>query len=817
MSEKEKIVDGNITWDSKKKWLKIRWVTKKGMKLPSVVEKQHTALSKKVASFTGKEDLKVQVKLGNDGKPVSVWCPDEQPPIATESAPAIAVHIPTEFHNPYNFIPAPPRKGIPSDSELTDRDPIWHSRLEPKLWTGRIYIKMTAKSPLLVPDAADTNPADTKEQEHKLYPLRLDSDGRPLIPPTSVKGMLRSAYEAVTDSRMCIFSEKEHGVPLGMRRDSHSGIDMVPVRVVRHSDGSLQAELFLGTTTINPDGSGEPVKDGKTGCATMYAAWLPEYHHGSDSVRNFPQLHHGDFLKEFTAVRQSHTKGTVFDYWRVVPDDDKTTKGERKIFTNGWVCITGRNMPRKHDERVFFNENGRSGPLLPIPEDVKKRWSQLIEDYYNANSNDMAHEATHPPALVNGHSPEEQYEYSRHITHHDRENELREGTLCYASLEKNNNNGWELRALYPVIISRGLQDASPEELLDKSLQQADTLQELSPADRVFGWVRDSSEQKKDNASAYRGNIRIGKVHCETDACLAVLNLADDTHPEGLPLAILGQPKPAQARFYVAANDKGDAQRDRKTDAGFEHGKGLRGRKVYPHQRVPDGYWNDPCTDRTQKDPLQGWYQEYHRPGNVRDSQNRSISAWVQPGTEFSLDIDVKNLSDVELGALLWLLSLPDGQYLKFGGGKPLGFGSVHLSIDWDRTALAMGTSWSAYYASLLGEAPSEGQERVKKTVGSYQEAMTQAFRSPFNVIPFIRAFVTAAEGLSGSVPTHYPRVKQSDANLSTAPSVEGEGYEWFAANEQHSKDHPLQGWALPDLISGRGLPYLEPAKNKKKQ
>lgn len=40
-----------------------------------------------------------------------------------------------------------------------------------------------------------------------------------------------------------------------------------------------------------------------------------------------------------------------------------------------------------------------------------------------------------------------------------------------------------------------------------------------------------------------------------------------------------------------------------------------------------------------------------------------------------------NLSAVELGALAWLLSLPKEHFFRFGGGKPLGFGSVRLDLE----------------------------------------------------------------------------------------------------------------------------------------
>jgi hypothetical protein len=40
------------------------------------------------------------------------------------------------------------------------------------------------------------------------------------------------------------------------------------------------------------------------------------------------------------------------------------------------------------------------------------------------------------------------------------------------------------------------------------------------------------------------------------------------------------------------------------------------------------------------------------------------------------------LPELELGALLWLLSPPDGVALRLGADKPLGFGAVRTDVDW---------------------------------------------------------------------------------------------------------------------------------------
>ena len=95
----------------------------------------------------------------------------------------------------------------------------------------------------------------------------------------------------------------------------------------------------------------------------------------------------------------------------------------------------------------------------------------------------------------------------------------------------------------------------------------------------------------------------------------------------------------------------------------------------------------------------GLEREYLQPGQRRDRQNRSIKAWVKPKVKFEFDIDVINLSQVELGALLWLLDMPSGHYHRLGGGKPLGFGSVRLKVV--SADLDVGENWGKRYTTFV--------------------------------------------------------------------------------------------------------------------
>ncbi len=287
---------------------------------------------------------------------------------------------------------------------------------------------------------------------------------------------------------------------------------------------------------------------------------------------------------------------------------------------------------------------------------------------------------------------------------------------------------------------------APQDMVPEKLRPATDFGELSPADRVFGWVRQRGKKRPD---AWRGQLRIRTIRCEG---LKTGNEPVDADGEvvkpfapPLPLAILSAPKVAQARFYVGTADGKPLGNEELPGLGVYKAAGiskdayfekvsppasplrqLRGRKVYPHHSFSltrKNYWDGDSAlkdaqcmppkpkvkDKTVWICWQSPHREYvRRKGWIKegsrnnqqvknhdkntDSQNRSITEWIVPGTVFTAEIDVMNLNKAELGALLWLLDLPHfanqgantarncDYFHRIGAGKPLGFGSVKITL-----------------------------------------------------------------------------------------------------------------------------------------
>lgn len=384
------------------------------------------------------------------------------------------------------------------------------------------------------------------------------------------------------------------------------------------------------------------------------------------------------------------------------------------------------------------------------------------------------------------------------------------------------------RLAYRMGREKKIYDKSPKDLLDDSLKPAKSLSELSPADRLFGWVfqKDERDLKQVIEASYKSRIR---VVCENDARPKIVK---DFSGNPLPLTILGEPKPAQGRFYVAKDNRGAPQEDglNKEQAGYSKGKGLRGRKHYwHHKRKTEDYWN-PLVEKESK--------EYLRTERKKDSQNRSINGWIKPNTQFTASLYVQNLQEAEVGALLWLLSLPEGHYFRLGYGKPLGFGSVKIELDTECLPLGTSKDWKAYYAKFDACPPATmGETKRDECIKIFKDSMVDAYipkqennvkvdssankslsnlsmadqlkstleqtsqdkamldETQFDKLPFIEGFLQILQGPNTDSPRiHYPRSKPER-------DPAGKNFEWFVANERSSKH------ALPAVTEDKGLPY----------
>lgn len=726
------------------------------------------------------------------------------------------------FHNPYNFIPAPePCLTGP----LGQGFPAGHHVFKSDLNSGWIDITLKTITPLLLADAAKV----PQDDDHKTYDTRCETrNGKqyPLFPVTSFKGGLRSAYEAVTNSRFGIF--REHDDRLATRQAVSVGAARIPARVGRDPEtNELCLELFLTRTNQQPKANN---------------AWLPVYGHRGATQMVCPppsvaggklDKYHGTQvtceIQENTRQKQTrYGKRSSLTFNEVVKltlknvDEYGTGSGyvsEDQTFIEktamsiypvsqmpiidvwGYICINHRNFNGKHDERVFWMPAGQQPESVELTEEHEQSWKTLIANY----------KEEHERSGSNSPSPV----HSRHLAEHNSET-LSEGSLLYVDTKKSVIGNAVIRpsditGLYPVLVSRELQSASPSSLLPENLHPNREMKTSSPADRVFGWANPAGD------GGYRGQVQIDPLVCRTEPDCALETFGND----GLPLAILGEPKPKQARFYAAKDVSGVAMEDgldgkdgrENSLMAYKPGAGLRGRKVYPHHHsitdAIDTYWNanEALNDAKKADwvnskgPIREYVKVPERNNNPsRSSQNRSIRSWVKPLTEFTTRVRFSNLNHAELGALIYLLNGEDA-YLRMGGAKPLGFGSMSSQITGFSVELGHKISERLKIAPFsLSPEPSDENRKVwlDEYIDQYTHAIKTAYeKAEFADVSFIAAW-KAMNVQNPDFPHAYPRIEK-------APRANGENFRWFVANNK-GNNNTVRAFTLPDLASGKGLP-----------
>ncbi|MCS6897028.1 MAG: hypothetical protein NZM29_03565, partial [Nitrospira sp.] len=119
-----------------------------------------------------------------------------------------------------------------------------------------------------------------------------------------------------------------------------------------------------------------------------------------------------------------------------------------------------------------------------------------------------------------------------------------------------------------------------------------------------------------------------------------------------------------------------------------------------------------------------------------------------------------------------------------------------------------GQDWKQIYASLEDASPAEADREA--LIRDFKEVVRTSYGSPqaFEQVPFIAAWLKMATGHADSLPTHYPRARQSAQTGAVPPHPEGKAYEWFVANDRTGRNGGPQV-SLPNLANDNGLPMLD--------
>lgn len=539
--------------------------------------------------------------------------------------------MPDKFaFNPYNFVPI---------AEAPERKPLCEYYNGP-LESGWIDVRLTVKTPLIIPDGASyttktveytTASGVKKTGEHKVHSFfRRPGEHMPTIPGSSLRGMLRSVYEAASNSCLPFVEEK----PITQRSVTYSSYKN---RGLLAFDSAEQSWKLFEVDCYRYKAKKDDVRFGTfRGFDTAERVWF--FANGREFDPNSLErpsetTEQGDKLSgilqfNIPAVNQRYNvavltpKGRPLLVWKL---NGKASDAEDQL------------NPYQMLYAAIYDT------LQNISNDQEKRERREMEVPNAAKPMDALRRALDDAAENSGMVP------------------------CYY-MEVKREGIESLYYLSPSSIGRVRQRKSWSEIMGAyspctrlETGEADEIGRVGgvcPACALFGTAE--AESALDESKGAGGRLRF------TDANAVSYCMNSYTLP------ILGTPKPTAFEFYLRKpNDAADfwnfdyygikKGRDRANYFNLETAT-PRGRKMYWHSQ-----------------PQSVNLEELERP-------DLSVTMETVDSGEFLFRIYFDGITEQQRQDLLWIIELGDNRpdspmQHKLGHAKPIGYGSVKLTVE----------------------------------------------------------------------------------------------------------------------------------------
>jgi CRISPR-associated protein (TIGR03986 family) len=510
---------------------------------------------------------------------------------------------------PYNFVPLPERV-VPAEPRLT------HDRYHEGRHTGRIECTLTTASPLYVRSGL------TLEQlqaglEAKDVPdfFALHQAGSPVIPGSSLRGMLRAMVEIAGYGKMEKVTDRPrffYRAVASRGEDPLAGPYRSQLRnvkagvIVRQGDAwrIKQVRPINGETFIKVREQDIPRSVG------LVPLNSPDYR-----IQVIPVSFTVKRLKPSPRAPQGRTVIDLIDKPGVHA-------------ASGWLVTSGNMLETNRGQQ---RSPRRSHAVVPEPGEASLPIAAAaVDDYLNGLS-DFQLEQLGPKGVLQDGRPVFYCEPPRGET-----------DVVYFGHSPN----FRLPFRFPG----STRAATPLDFVPEALRDDAT---IDLAEAIFGMVR-RQKQAGEAPPAIAGRVFVG------DATVTPGQQDIWYSDEPITPRILATPKPTTFQHYlVQPTDRLGALKHYGSAPASE--TVIRGHKLY---------W------RKDAQPDIRLPEEQQR---ISDTQKTTIRP-VRAGVSFEFTMHYENLSDVELGALLWVLRLAaDERYrLSLGMGKPLGMGAISV-------------------------------------------------------------------------------------------------------------------------------------------
>ncbi len=488
-------------------------------------------------------------------------------------------------------------------------------------YTGKIDVILKTRTPLFIPNMPE---AETTAGEHKKYKFFSYDGVNPVIPGSSLRGVLRSIYETITNSCLSVVDLEERPV----RRTSE-----------------VYAPALLGY-----DENGQLVLY-KAAKATVKYANRPDvrdtedkkfYKEGARVLFREPKKDGIQMITERVAIWKKDTK--LAPNWR----EGFYFKGEPGVkktgtSTNAYVFYLEHNMPEPVLKNKIFETKG------PEIQELKA----VLESYKENMGN----------VRTRGYQGYQEYAEQLDL--------FLKKKLTYFPVQYSIVAGYIY--LSPASITKEVYYTTVQDIL-KEHGEHDTckhFKKLCPACNLFGMVGSTSTSVNDDyPNAWSSLVRVQD---------AVLNqpMGDGVFMnKEVTLMELASPKRSSTEFYLRKPDVPSGEKVLSWTYDYyvkavkkgapkivAYMPELSGRKFYWHHKMAK------------------------LPSGIEQTKRNCTVKPVRQDKEFKFSVSFEKITKEQLDQLIWICNISNlkhaqGKYgYKLGKGKPLGLGSVELCVN----------------------------------------------------------------------------------------------------------------------------------------
>lgn len=574
---------------------------------------------------------------------------------------------------PYNFVELP-NDIVEVKAESLPQHNVYYPESENR-YTGRIKCTLTTESPLYIRCGLTkeefASGAESKDLPDFFYTEIVDKARKPVIPGSSLRGMLRNLIEITTFSKIEAVSDQQHFFfrAVAAKKDDPLGSEY-KILVKNVKAGYLVHK-----------GSSWYIQPAKT-IDKSALIWVKE--RDLSKIQTLIKMNQREYRPQYINVSFGDT------FLKSPRRFTKQVSANKNLYPNlGFIVTSGNMLESSDNSENLHRRNHCIVPEINNDVDVIKINDDAIQHYRSALTDFQKQEPFDQDLGV--------LKAGRPIFYCEPQNGQTEVTLF----------GHCPNFRIPYSPFQDGKAASAFDFIPKNIGKSE---KIDLADAILGFVRHKDKNTSKNNNEEPLQALAGRISIENAICQKTINddiwLTGNLHKTITP-KILSNPKPTTFQHYLVQTSPEKSQlKHYASKPPKENNPGqtvIRGHKLYWHKGT------NPDIEHPDGDSATGTQITKIKP--------------IKPGVAFKFNIHFENISNIELGAILWILKIAaDPKYcLSLGMGKPLGMGAVKIEHQ-----VLLNTRSERYSGLFNGNQWLTGEANQSNTASKY-EACIDAF------------------------------------------------------------------------------------------